>query len=189
MFQDGYYSHRPKEKVRVDRHNENSVPKDFENIDTVISGRVSQTQRQAPSKHKQGLLEKAHAQQSLSKNSNEVIQYAQNKGGFNQTRTELQRRANPTVLPQAVPSSTRTPSAGQAIVHAHRRHQVRSAAQMRDQRQRGDLRPFSRQDQGVPAADSGGLLPPQRTPAHAREGHPLLPCRGWVRLSLHSILC
>ncbi|XP_063077598.1 xylosyltransferase 1 [Engraulis encrasicolus] len=30
---DGYHSHRPKEKVRVDSNNENSVPKDFETID------------------------------------------------------------------------------------------------------------------------------------------------------------
>ncbi|KAL1276459.1 hypothetical protein QQF64_036082 [Cirrhinus molitorella] len=95
MFQDGYYSHRPKEKVRVDSNNENSVPKDFENIDNSNFGARSQTQRHAPSKHKQGLLEKAHAQQSLSKHSNEVIQYAQNK-----TRTDLQRRANPTLRPQ-----------------------------------------------------------------------------------------
>uniref|UniRef100_A0A8C1JY59 Xylosyltransferase 1 n=1 Tax=Cyprinus carpio TaxID=7962 RepID=A0A8C1JY59_CYPCA len=100
MFQDGYFSHRPKEKVRVDSNNENSVPKDFENIDNSNFGPRSQTQRHTPGKHKQGLLEKAHAQQSLSKNSNEVIQYAQNKGGFNQTRTKLQRRADPTLRPQ-----------------------------------------------------------------------------------------
>ncbi|XP_016339604.1 xylosyltransferase 1-like [Sinocyclocheilus anshuiensis] len=99
---DGYYSHRPKEKVRVDSNSENSVPKDFENIDNSNFGARSQTQRHSPGEHKQGLLEKAHSQQSLSKNSNEVIQnqYAQNKGGFNQTRTELQRRADPTLRPQ-----------------------------------------------------------------------------------------
>ncbi|XP_043091705.1 xylosyltransferase 1 [Puntigrus tetrazona] len=97
---DGYYSHRPKEKVRVDSNNENSVPKDFENIDNSNFGARSQTQRHPPGKHKQGLLEKAHAQQTLSKNSNEVIQYAQSKGGFNQTRAEFQRRANPTLRPQ-----------------------------------------------------------------------------------------
>lgn len=100
MFQDGYFSHRPKEKVRVDSNNENSVPKDFENIDNSNFGARSQTPRHAPGKHKQGLLEKAHAQKTLSKNSNEVIQYAQNKGGFNQTRTKLQRRADPTLRPQ-----------------------------------------------------------------------------------------
>ncbi len=100
MFQDGYNSHRPKEKVRVDSNNENSVPKDFENIDNSNFETRSQTQRHTPGKHKQSLLEKAHAQQSLSKNSNEVIQYARNKGGFNQTRTELQPKANPTLRPQ-----------------------------------------------------------------------------------------
>ncbi|KAL1276458.1 hypothetical protein QQF64_036081 [Cirrhinus molitorella] len=56
-------------------------------------------QRHAPSKHKQGLLEKAHAQQSLSKHSNEVIQYAQNK-----TPHRLQR------MVQSHPSVTSHPS-------------------------------------------------------------------------------
>ncbi|XP_051989097.1 xylosyltransferase 1 [Xyrauchen texanus] len=97
---DGYHSHRPKEKVRVDSNNENSVPKDFENIDNSNFGARSQTQRHMPGKHKQGLLQKTHAQQSLSKNSNEVIQYAQKKGAYNQTRTELHQRANPTLRPQ-----------------------------------------------------------------------------------------
>ncbi|XP_051994361.1 xylosyltransferase 1-like [Xyrauchen texanus] len=97
---DGYYSHRPKEKVRVDSNNENSVPKDFENIDNSNFGVRSQTQRQVPGKHKQSLLEKAHAQPILSKSSNEVIQYAHNKGIYNQTRTELHQRVNPTLRPQ-----------------------------------------------------------------------------------------
>nr|XP_055050166.1 xylosyltransferase 1 isoform X1 [Misgurnus anguillicaudatus] len=95
---DGYYSHRPKEKVRVDSNNENSVPKDFENIDNSNFGARSQTQRHVPGKHKQNLLEKAHAQQN--KNSNEVIQYAQSKGSYNQTRTDSHRRAKTTLSPQ-----------------------------------------------------------------------------------------
>ncbi|KAI7803608.1 xylosyltransferase 1 [Triplophysa rosa] len=98
ILMDGYYSHRPKEKVRVDSNNENSVPKDFENIDNSNFGARSQTQRHVPSKHKQGLLEKAHVQQR--KHSNEVIQYAHNKGSYNQTRTDLHRRANPTLQPE-----------------------------------------------------------------------------------------
>ncbi|TRY95605.1 hypothetical protein DNTS_017816 [Danionella cerebrum] len=98
---DGYFSHRPKEKVRVDSNNENSVPKDFENIDNSNFGARSQTQRlPPPGKQKQGLLEKAHAQQSLGKNSNEVIEFAKNKGGLNKTRTDLQQRANPTRFQQ-----------------------------------------------------------------------------------------
>uniref|UniRef100_A0A8C6UDT4 Xylosyltransferase 1 n=1 Tax=Neogobius melanostomus TaxID=47308 RepID=A0A8C6UDT4_9GOBI len=43
-LQDGYYSHRPKEKV--DSNNENSVPKDFENIDNSNFGARSQPHRQ-----------------------------------------------------------------------------------------------------------------------------------------------
>uniref|UniRef100_A0A8C5H5X0 Xylosyltransferase 1 n=1 Tax=Gouania willdenowi TaxID=441366 RepID=A0A8C5H5X0_GOUWI len=63
---DGYYSHRPKEKSRVDSNNENSVPKDFENIDNSNFGARSQPHRQP----------KANAQQqapNLSRSSNEVL--------------------------------------------------------------------------------------------------------------------
>ncbi|KAG9263843.1 xylosyltransferase 1-like [Astyanax mexicanus] len=73
---DVYYSHRPKEKVRVDSNNENSVPKDFDNIDNSNFGK--------PTKHKQELLEKAHAQRGLAKSSNEVVRYGAN--GLNGTR-------------------------------------------------------------------------------------------------------
>uniref|UniRef100_A0A3Q3Q4T8 Xylosyltransferase 1 n=1 Tax=Monopterus albus TaxID=43700 RepID=A0A3Q3Q4T8_MONAL len=47
LLQDGYYSHRPKEKSRVDSNNENSVPKDFENIDNSNFGARSQPNRQS----------------------------------------------------------------------------------------------------------------------------------------------
>ena len=86
--QDGYYSHRPKEKVRVDSNNENSVPKDFENIDNSNFGARSQPQRQPPggadsNKRRERLQEKAHAEQAtwkdnvpiFSRSSNEVLQY------------------------------------------------------------------------------------------------------------------
>ncbi|XP_042159865.1 xylosyltransferase 1-like [Oncorhynchus tshawytscha] len=85
---DGYYSHRPKEKVRVDSNNENSVPKDFENIDNSNFGARSQPQRQPPggadsNKRRERLQEKAHAEQAtwkdnvpiFSRSSNEVLQY------------------------------------------------------------------------------------------------------------------
>uniref|UniRef100_A0A667XVR7 Xylosyltransferase 1 n=1 Tax=Myripristis murdjan TaxID=586833 RepID=A0A667XVR7_9TELE len=83
---DGYYSHRPKEKIRVDSNNENSVPKDFENIDNSNFGARSQPHRQpvggAGGKQQRGRLqEKAHAQQQawrdnspgLGRSSNEVL--------------------------------------------------------------------------------------------------------------------
>lgn len=86
LFQDGYYSHRPKEKSRVDSNNENSVPKDFDNIDNSNFGARSQPHRQpvgaTSSKQQRGhLQEKAHAQQqawresspSLGRSSNEVL--------------------------------------------------------------------------------------------------------------------
>ncbi|XP_045141942.1 xylosyltransferase 1 [Echinops telfairi] len=44
--QGGSFSHRPKEKVRTDSNNENSVPKDFENVDN--SNFVPRTQQQKP---------------------------------------------------------------------------------------------------------------------------------------------
>uniref|UniRef100_A0A8C9RQ02 Xylosyltransferase 1 n=1 Tax=Scleropages formosus TaxID=113540 RepID=A0A8C9RQ02_SCLFO len=106
---DGFRSHRPKEKVRVDSNNENSVPKDFENIDNSNFGARSQPQRQMAGKHKERLKEKALAEQSPLKGSNEVIQYDLAKGaapvslGFNRTHA----------------SHRRTPSTAQA----HRSHQ------------------------------------------------------------------
>ncbi|XP_029432930.1 xylosyltransferase 1 [Rhinatrema bivittatum] len=51
--QDGYFSHRPKEKMRTDSNNENSVPKDFENVDN--SNFAPRTRRQ---KHQPGLVKK-----------------------------------------------------------------------------------------------------------------------------------
>ncbi|XP_030067402.1 xylosyltransferase 1 [Microcaecilia unicolor] len=86
---DGYFSHRPKEKLRTDSNNENSVPKDFENIDN--SNFAPRTQRQ---KHQSGLVkkpltkqkellkrkleqeEKARENSLLGKNSNVVLQYS-----------------------------------------------------------------------------------------------------------------
>ncbi|KAL4659044.1 xylosyltransferase 1-like [Arapaima gigas] len=52
----GFRSHRPKEKVRVDSNNENSVPKDFDSLDhSNLEGR-SHPRRQAPGKQEdQGL--------------------------------------------------------------------------------------------------------------------------------------
>uniref|UniRef100_A0A481CHM8 Xylosyltransferase 1 n=3 Tax=Sus scrofa TaxID=9823 RepID=A0A481CHM8_PIG len=46
--QDGYFSHRPKEKVRTDSNNENSVPKDFENVDNSNFAPRSQKQKHQP---------------------------------------------------------------------------------------------------------------------------------------------
>lgn len=86
LLQDGYYSHRPKEKSRVDSNNENSVPKDFENIDNSNFGARSQPHRQSvratSSKQQQEhLREKGHAQQqawrdnspNLGRSSNEAL--------------------------------------------------------------------------------------------------------------------
>ena len=85
-YQDGYYSHRPKEKSRVDSNNENSVPKDFDNIDNSNFGARSQPHRQpvgatSSKQQREHLQEKAHAQQQawrdnspgLSRSSNEVL--------------------------------------------------------------------------------------------------------------------
>lgn len=58
LLQDGYFSHRPKEKVRTDSNNENSVPKDFENVDN--SNFAPRTQKQ---KHQPELAKKAPSRQ------------------------------------------------------------------------------------------------------------------------------
>uniref|UniRef100_A0A8D3A379 Xylosyltransferase 1 n=1 Tax=Scophthalmus maximus TaxID=52904 RepID=A0A8D3A379_SCOMX len=85
-YKDGYYSHRPKEKSRVDSNNENSVPRDFENIDNSNFGARSQPHRQSvgatsSKQQREHLQEKAHTQQqawrdnspNLGRSSNEVL--------------------------------------------------------------------------------------------------------------------
>ncbi|KAM4750842.1 xylosyltransferase 1 [Anableps anableps] len=80
---DGYYSHRPKEKSRVDSNNENSVPKDFENIDNSNFGARSHRQSvgATSSKQREHLQGKPHTQQQawhdssprLGRSSNEIL--------------------------------------------------------------------------------------------------------------------
>ncbi|KAM8842522.1 xylosyltransferase 1-like [Synchiropus picturatus] len=91
---DGYYSHRPKEKSKVDSNNENSVPKDFENIDNSNFGARSQPHRQPAgaggSKQRQNHLQEKQQQQpswrdtslSLSHGSNEILPVGQQPLGF-----------------------------------------------------------------------------------------------------------
>ncbi|XP_067407152.1 xylosyltransferase 1 [Emydura macquarii macquarii] len=87
--QDGYFSHRPKEKMRTDSNNENSVPKDFENIDNSNFAPRTQRQKYQPelmkkplSKQKEHLKKKLEQEEKvkenslLGKNSNEVIQFS-----------------------------------------------------------------------------------------------------------------
>lgn len=67
--QDIYRSHRPKEKPPQDsNNNENSVPKDFDTID-------SNSNLGARSKHAKHKLDKAKAQSMLGKSANEVLKY------------------------------------------------------------------------------------------------------------------
>ncbi|KAM9457238.1 xylosyltransferase 1 [Clarias gariepinus] len=68
------YSHRPKEKVRVDSNNENSVPKDFESIDNSNFAERLRPKRHASSKRQQETSEK-------NKNSNELVHNGLNRTG------------------------------------------------------------------------------------------------------------
>ncbi|KAM9209081.1 xylosyltransferase 1 [Dugong dugon] len=84
--QDGYFSHRPKEKVRTDSNNENSVPKDFENIDNSNFAPRTQKQKHPPELAKKPLSkpkellkkkleqeEKGRGRPFLGKGTNEVL--------------------------------------------------------------------------------------------------------------------
>lgn len=94
LHQDGYYSHRPKEKNKVDSNNENSVPKDFENIDNSNFGARSQPQRQSvgagsSKQQREHLQEKAYSQRAWRENSpgrerssNEVLPLGQQPLAF-----------------------------------------------------------------------------------------------------------
>lgn len=67
--QDIYRSHRPKEKPHQDsNNNENSVPKDFDTID-------SNSNLGARSKHAKHKLDKTKAQSMLGKSDKEVLKY------------------------------------------------------------------------------------------------------------------
>ncbi|XP_072124911.1 xylosyltransferase 1 [Mobula birostris] len=75
-------SHKPKEKTRIDSNNENSVPKDFENIDNSNFGSRTQRQKlQSDGKSKAAVVQKAKYEQQgkvkdhslLGKNTNEVL--------------------------------------------------------------------------------------------------------------------
>ncbi|KAJ3615357.1 hypothetical protein NHX12_018924 [Muraenolepis orangiensis] len=103
---DGYYSHRPKEKTRVDSNNENSVPKDFENIDNSNFGARSQSQRQAvggaSSKQQQEQQPLQQQQQQVrrgpGRSSDEVLPAAT---AGNHTLTDLQRQQWASLQPQS----------------------------------------------------------------------------------------
>ncbi|XP_043310918.1 xylosyltransferase 1 isoform X2 [Cervus canadensis] len=84
--QDGYFSHRPKEKVRTDSNNENSVPKDFENVDNSNFAPRAQKQKHQPEltkkpprgqkellKRKREQEEKGRGRPSPGKGPNEVL--------------------------------------------------------------------------------------------------------------------
>lgn len=86
LLQDGYFSHRPKEKVRTDSNNENSVPKDFENVDNSNFAPRTQKQKHQPEltkkpprgqkellKRKLGQEEKGKGHLSPGKGANEVL--------------------------------------------------------------------------------------------------------------------
>ncbi|XP_072337957.1 xylosyltransferase 1 [Scyliorhinus torazame] len=86
--QDVLLSHKPKEKNRIDSNNENSVPKDFENIDNSNFGPRLQRQKLQPEvKSKAPIVHKTKYEQVgkskdhslLGKNTNEVLKHGNYK--------------------------------------------------------------------------------------------------------------
>uniref|UniRef100_A0A7N9AMY4 Xylosyltransferase 1 n=1 Tax=Mastacembelus armatus TaxID=205130 RepID=A0A7N9AMY4_9TELE len=72
---DVYHSHRPKEKLRLDsNNNENSVPKDFDTIDS-NSNLGARSQHRVPIGNAKHNLDKGQAQSILEKSANEVLKY------------------------------------------------------------------------------------------------------------------
>nr|Q811B1.1 RecName: Full=Xylosyltransferase 1; AltName: Full=Peptide O-xylosyltransferase 1; AltName: Full=Xylosyltransferase I [Mus musculus]CAD62249.1 xylosyltransferase I [Mus musculus] len=105
--QDGYFSHRPKEKVRTDSNNENSVPKDFENVDN--SNFAPRTQKQKhqpelakkpPSRQKEHLqrkldaLDKRQGQSVLGKGPKEVLPPREKATGNSSQGKDLSRHSH-----------------------------------------------------------------------------------------------
>ncbi|XP_034749471.1 xylosyltransferase 1-like [Etheostoma cragini] len=111
---DVYHSHRPKEKLHLDsNNNENSVPKDFDTIDSNSNlGARSQHQR-VPVANPKRKLDKAQAQSMLGKSANEVLKYPPVKSrgvGHNHNRTHA-RKPHPQVptVPTPVQGSNQDP--------------------------------------------------------------------------------
>ncbi|TMS15547.1 Xylosyltransferase 1 [Larimichthys crocea] len=101
---DVYHSHRPKEKLRLDsNNNENSVPKDFDTIDSNSNlGARSQRQR-VPVANAKRKMDKAQAQSMLGKSANEVLKHPPvqpREMGLNHNRTHVHkpRPQVPTIL-------------------------------------------------------------------------------------------
>uniref|UniRef100_A0A8C2WFP8 Xylosyltransferase 1 n=1 Tax=Cyclopterus lumpus TaxID=8103 RepID=A0A8C2WFP8_CYCLU len=112
---DVYHSHRPKEKLRPDsNNNENSVPKDFDTIDSNSNlGARSQRQR-APLPNGKRKLDKAQAQSMLGKSADEVLKFppVQPRGaGHNHNLTHV-RKPHPQVptVPTPFRGSNRKPA-------------------------------------------------------------------------------
>ncbi|KAK5855853.1 hypothetical protein PBY51_007493 [Eleginops maclovinus] len=107
---DAYHSHRPKEKLHLDsNNNENSVPKDFDTIDSNSNlGTRSQRQR-FPLANGKRKLDKAQAQSMLGKPANEVLKFppVQPRGVGNHHNRSHVRKTHPQVptLPTQVQGS------------------------------------------------------------------------------------
>ena len=115
LSQDIYRSHRLKEKLHLDsNNNENSVPKDFDTIDSNSNlGARSQHQR-LPNTNAKRKLDKAKAQSMLGKSANEVLKYppVQHRGvGRSHNRTFI-RRPHPQAPTASAPlqGSSRDPA-------------------------------------------------------------------------------
>lgn len=111
-MQDVYHSHRPKEKVRLDsNNNENSVPKDFDTIDSNSNlGARSHSQR-VPVGNAKRKLEKSQAQSMLGKSANEVLKYPPIQPrvlGHNRNHTHI-RKAHPKLPTVAAPAQGSNP--------------------------------------------------------------------------------
>ncbi|KAF7665683.1 hypothetical protein LDENG_00134000, partial [Lucifuga dentata] len=96
---DIYHSHGPKEKLRLDsNNNENSVPKDFDTIDSNSNlGARSQRQR-LPVANAKRKLDKAQAHSMLEKSANEVLKFPpiQPRGtGSNHNQTHVKKLVGP----------------------------------------------------------------------------------------------
>ncbi|KAG7459396.1 hypothetical protein MATL_G00210250 [Megalops atlanticus] len=114
VLQDNYRSHRPKEKPRLDsNNNENSVPKDFENIDNSNFGARSQAQRPTPGDPRDGQGEKGQSAPIAGKGSNEVVQYGHAPAPRGLDRTPLPPRPR-----RPHPPATPTPTSGPQLRHA-----------------------------------------------------------------------
>lgn len=190
--QDIYHSHRPKEKLHLDsNNNENSVPKDFDTIDSNSNLGARSQQERVPVANTKRKLDKAKAQIVLGKSANEVLKHptTQPRGvGHNHNGTVI-RKPHPQVptVPASVQGSNHDPPVQQMkkVATGSKKEQPQceiSGKEAISALSRAKSRECRQQIAEVYCKHKEGTLMPEKVPRYCRlEGE----SGRWTELLIH----